>query len=77
MKIYNMWEHTGWGNSINFFDWDTRRISGHTPFKIKIGDEIRQKMVSGKIGRFKVINIDYKLDPSDMFFGTVEDLDYL
>lgn len=34
-------------------------------------------MDTGKIARFLIKKIKYETNPSDMFFGTVEDLGYL
>jgi len=77
MTILNLWEHNGWGDSINWFNFATRKINGHLQERIKIGDEIRSKMGSGKIARFKVKEIKQMLDPSDQFFATLSDIGYL
>lgn len=76
-SIVNMWEHKGWGNSIQFIDYESGRISGHLHFRLKVGDEVRSKMESGKIGRFKIIAHRQCHDPSDMFFATVEAIGYV
>lgn len=76
-RIINLWEHAGWGDSIMFYDWEKRRLVGHLGKRPKIGDEIRSKMESGKIGRFLVSEVEYCRDPNDMFFCTVKDLKYL
>ena len=75
-KILNIWEHSGWGNSINWFDWDTRKIHGHLKYSnnLIVGDEIRSKMQSGNIGRFEVVEIKHMYNPSDQFFATLKDL---
>ena len=75
--IINMWERTGWGNSVQFTDYDKGSISGHLSVRLKIGDEVRSKMQSGKIGRFKIIAHRQCHDPSDMFFATVEAIGYV
>jgi hypothetical protein len=66
----------GWGDSIGFVNYDKREITGHLTPLPKVGDEFQTKMKSGKIGRFKILSIRYCVDPSDMFFGTVEDIGY-
>lgn len=77
-KIWNMSEHIGWGNSLCWYNFEKRRIHGwlSNPI-IKIGDEIRCKMESGKTAIFTVTELDYQSNPTDMFFGTVEDNNYL
>ena len=77
-QIFNIWEHREWGNSINWIDYEKRSLYGFVRNKrVKINDEFRDKMKSGKIMRYKVIKLEYKLDPSDMFFATVKDIEYL
>lgn len=76
-EIINLWEHNGWGNNVYFSDFKNRKITGHLSPRPKVGDEIRSKMSSGKIGRFLVKEIEYCRDPNDMFFCDVEDLGYL
>lgn len=75
--VIDMDSKKGWGNSIRFHDWERRRIVGWLTPIPKVGTEIRSKMESGKIGRFKIIKVEPCGDPSDMFFATVKDLDYL
>ncbi len=74
-KTYNMWEHESWGNKIQWFDWGKRKITGHTPFSIEVGDLIKCQMTKG-IGTFQVVEIKYENDPIDMFFGVVADFSY-
>ena len=67
--IYEQWNHSSWGNHISILSWDKRRIYGHM-FRIpRVGDEIRFKMESGKIGRFLVVRLEHCSSPSDMFFA--------
>lgn len=75
--VWKIWEHKGWGDAINWTDWDERTIHGHLTPSPKIGDEVQAKMQSGKIGRFEIIEIRYMSDPKDMFFATVKDLGYV
>lgn len=83
--VFKMWEHSTWGNRIEFLNWDQRTISGHylnrllassRKYKIDVGDELQCKMETGKIGRFLVTEIKYESNPPDMFFGKVKDLGY-
>lgn len=75
-KVLNMWEHKGWGNTIYFRDWEKREIAGWYSY-LKMGDEIRCKMQTGKIGRFLVTELKYYHNPKDMFYGKVKDKGYL
>ena len=83
VKIWNMWEYNTWGYAINWFNYDAKRITGHLPddlmgFKtIKVGDELRAKMQSGKVARFKITKVKRCQDPPDMFFATVNYIGYL
>jgi hypothetical protein len=74
--IISMWEHSGWGNSICFTDWEKRRIAGHMTPTPKKGDILRSKMESGKIARFTFEKVDVMSDPRDQFFATVSDFEY-
>lgn len=64
-----------WGNAIGWFDYKTRRISGHFRY-LHRGDYIIGHMESGKKAIFMITEIKYEYDPSDMFFATVEDMGY-
>lgn len=75
-RIWKAWEHKGWGDSIGWIDFSRRCISGHLTPKPKVGDEFQTRMDSGKIGRFKIISVEYCSDPNDMFFATVSDIGY-
>lgn len=77
MKVWRMWEHTEWGDSIDWWDYDKRRIVGHVTPMIQVGDIVHCKMKSGRIGCYEVVSVDRKYDPPDMFFGTVEDRGYV
>ena len=76
-RVIKSWEHTGWGDSILFCNYNKREIAGHLTPLPKVGDEFQVKMVSGKIGRFKIVSVSYCGNPADMFFGIVEDIDYV
>lgn len=77
MAVWRMWEHSGWGDSVSFWDFEKRRITGHLTPRPRVGDEVQAKMQSGKIGRFEIQEVDYMLDPKDMFFATVKDVGYV
>ncbi len=65
-----------WGYAINWRNWNTRRVSGHfTPY-IRNGDIFGYRMASGKIGIFRLIDVENCRDPRDMFFATAEDIGY-
>ena len=74
--VYDMDKHSGWGNAINWSNYEERRISGHLQRKPVIGDEIIAKMESGKIVRYGVTKVEYMHDPRDMFFADVMDIGY-
>lgn len=76
-KLINMWEHTTWGNKIQWLDWNARKLAGWLTPRPTIGTEVRSKMQSGKIARFKIVEITRMRDPEDMFFATCKDLGYL
>lgn len=76
-NIINVWEHNGWGDAIDWFDYERRQLYGHLMQKPKVGDEIRAKMQSGRIGRFEVIEANYPGNPADMFFCKVKDIGYV
>lgn len=75
-RVISMWEHSGWGNSIYFSDWNTRRVTGHLTPTPKEGDILRVKMESGRIARFKFKEVRVMSDPKDQFFATVSVLGY-
>lgn len=75
-RVINVWEHNGWGNSISWYDWKKRRLDGHMTPKPNVGDEIRDKLESGKIGRFRVKYVDHVTDVHDMFWCQVSDVGY-
>lgn len=76
-RVYDMQQHTGWGNSIQWTDVKTRKICGWLRNKPEKGDAIISKMESGRTFLFKVKDVKHCGDPHDMFFATVEDVRYL
>jgi len=75
-STFSLWEHRGWGDSINWQDWEKRSLYGLMTPKPKVRDILRAKMESGKIARFEFTEVREMADPKDMFFATVRDLEY-
>jgi hypothetical protein len=71
----------GWGNSIQWssFGKETQgtRVHGWKTPRPNVGDWLVSDMRSGGKGVFRFMEMDYKNDPRDMFFATVEGIDYL
>lgn len=76
-RIINTWEHNAWGNSIYWSDWEKRKLCGHLTPKPKVDDEIRSEFNNGKIGRFRVINVEHVSGVHDMFWCNVLDIGYV
>jgi hypothetical protein len=76
-KVWNMRDHRGWGNSIGWIDWKTRRVYGHTTPHPCVGDELRADMQSGGVARFRFAKIEPCGDPPDMWFANVDDIGYV
>ena len=77
MKVWKMWKHESWGNTIYFWDYERREITCHLTPAIRVGDMVHCNMNSGNIGCYEVTSVNYKSDPPDIFFGTVEDRGYV
>jgi hypothetical protein len=75
--VFDMGERQTWGNRISWSDFEKRQLDGHTTPRPRIGDEIRAPMASGRTARFRVVDARYPHDPPDMWFATVEDIDYV
>ena len=75
--VYEQSRHTGWGNSINWSNYDERRLSGHLQRIPEIGDEIRWEMASGKTARYAILKVKRVGDPRDMWFADAIDLGYV
>lgn len=75
-RIITMSEHSSWGNSIFWTDYDQRKLSGFMQQKPTVGDIVRANMQSGKVARFRVESVENIQDPKDMFFAKVSDLGY-
>jgi hypothetical protein len=74
--VYEAERHSGWGDRLDWFDYDKRRISGHLQRKPVVGDEVLFRMSSGKTARYAVTSVEYCGDPRDMFFADVMDIGY-
>jgi len=73
----------GWGNHISWWtnDWseidfnkDTVEVYGHMPVRPKKGQTILGHFHRSDI-LFKIVSIEYKNDPPDMFFAKVKAID--
>lgn len=76
VRTISMWEHSGWGDYIDWSSWEERSLYGHMKDRPRNGDILRCKMESGKIATFVIKNVVYKSDPRDMFFAEAEDVGY-
>lgn len=62
-----------WGMSVQWFgDTPGTKVVGWMSRRPRIGDILLAPMQSGRIGKYVFTDVDYKLDPKDMFFGDVE-----
>lgn len=61
-------ERTGDGRYLRIHGWKERRPS--------VGDALRVNMESGRILRCRFATVYYERDPPDMFFATVEPIEY-
>ncbi len=69
-KTYKIWEHRGWGNSIFWFDFENKVLSGHLTPMIEVGDYILSKnRGNGTVFKYEIIKVDRMKDPIDMFFA--------
>lgn len=75
-KVWDKEAHNGWGDSIQWMNWEKRRLVGWTtPLPVK-GDMLQSKMESGKVAQFEFVKVEPCIDPSDMWFATVKDIGY-
>ena len=75
-RMFSMWKHEGWGDSIFWWDEDKNRVTGHlTPLPRK-GDLLRCKMKSGRICQYKFVEVEGFCNPGDQFMGTVDKIGY-
>lgn len=65
-----------WGHAIEWFDFDRMKVHGWLRDRPKVDTTFLAEMQSGKLARFKFIEVRYPGNPRDMFFGTVEFVEY-
>lgn len=67
----------GLGNHISWRDECIgRQIYGHMQIRPRSGERFWVHMQSGKIGMYKLKNVEYCRDPQDMFFADVKFIGY-
>jgi hypothetical protein len=72
-----------WGRHIRWMQWEPdsrglRHCWGHYPSsRLKVGDWIVQEMVGGRMGILEIVELEWKSDPDDMFFGYARDVGFL
>ena len=70
-----------WGNTINWHGKynsisPTQQVVGFKEFRPSKGDLLKATMESGKVALWVFTEVELSSDPHDMFFGTVQVLDY-
>lgn len=75
-RIITMEHHSGWGDSIYFWDFKKRRVTGHMTPKPEKGDILRCMMDSGRVARFEFVEIKHSNSVHDLFWATMKDLNY-
>lgn len=73
MRRWYMQKHCSWGNSIEWFDYARRRITGFLTPLPKVGDKMYAEMKDGRFTVFDVVVVDRFKDPKDQFFATLKD----
>lgn len=71
-----MRNHSGWGDNIQWMNWETRRVVGWTTLLPNKGDELIAAMESGRTARFTFSKVELCYNPSDMWFATLKDKNY-
>lgn len=70
----------GWGHSMSQFkpsDQDDTLEAMGFGLDVQVGDLVLLRMKSGRIGRFEVLDIRYEDNPRDMFWVTIQGVDFL
>ena len=78
--VFNLWEEQGyWGRNVYFSDFEKLRLTGHHPqwWDWDVGCEVRVRMVSGNVARFRVVEFERARGVSDLFFASVKFVAYL
>lgn len=69
-----------WGHHVRWMDFDDRTIWGHMDLwivpKFQVGAVLDCEMESGRIALFQITELNWQRDPTDMFFGKVEFIQY-
>lgn len=65
----------GWGDHIEWMKCGDS-VAGHKHTRPRKGDVLVCEMISGRIGRYVFIDVEYCSDPTDMFFALVRFHDY-
>lgn len=74
-QYFDMRDLNGWGNNVSWWSEPgdkIKRVYAHTMKRPQIGDFVLSPMQSGRAGKFVIVELDRKHDPSDMWFATVE-----
>jgi hypothetical protein len=72
-----------WGHSLQWMRWEPdnrglRQFYGHFPNRgLSVGDWVVQEMSTGRWGVLEIVEIEWKTDPEDMFFGYAMDVGFL
>lgn len=66
----------GWGDTIDWLDWDNRKVVGWKHRRPNKGDILVAEMGSGKTAAFEFMDVKYCGDPNDMFFAKLRDVGY-
>ena len=76
---YRMWEHSGWGDSIQIskiYENGTFRIHGWIARCPRYGDKLIYDVQSGKRAVGYIVDVECCRDPRDMFFANVIPFEY-
>lgn len=76
-KIHTTPRDNHWGHAIDWFDFNNNRVVGWLNPLPSVGDEFHSEMQSGKVARFRFVTVEPTGNPRDMFFSTVEFIDYV
>lgn len=80
-RVIKAWEHNGWGNSVEWSDYEKLRIVGWLPRKPRENDEIQFEMMSPELGkvktRFIVTEVEHCSGVHDMFFAFIKPFAYV
>lgn len=62
--------------SLYWFNYEQQKLVGWKSPRPEAGDIFLVPMQSGRMGKFIFKDVDYCMDPKDMFFGIVEGVGY-